>query len=140
MGHGRRRGDVEAVVGGEIDLHQPGAASRRERTRVLRRLVAVVADPQPEVEAVGIVAEVEQDVPEGEGVLSTRHRHEHTLTATDHREVVDRAAHLLTEMMEETVPAEPRVVASDLDHGRPATAPALQQQPPEITGRISTSS
>ena len=40
------------------------------------RLVAVVADAEAQVEAVGLAAQLEEDVPDGQAVLAARHRHQ----------------------------------------------------------------
>ena len=124
----------------QVDLEQRPAALGRERAGVAPGLVGVLADAEPEVEAVGVVAELAQELPEAERVLAARHRDEDALARCDHVEVLDRAADLLTAVAEEAVGAEARVVPADVDHRGLAAAPALHAAPPETTGRISTTS
>ena len=57
-----------------------------------------------------------------------------------HVEVLDRPPHLLAAVPEEAVGAEARVVARHVDDRRLAAPPALHAAPPDMTGRISTTS
>src|SRR5690606_14289086 len=102
--------------------------------------LAVVADPEADVEAVDLVAEGGEDLPEGERVLAARDGDQDALAGAEHGEVVDGPAHLLPAVVDEVGRAEVGVVAPDADDRRPAAHPALHDAPPEITGRISTSS
>src|SRR5205823_12697005 len=62
-------GDVVAVVGGQVDLDQLGAVVGGEAPSQLGRAGRVVADAQAQVQAGGQVSQVEQDVPQAQGVL-----------------------------------------------------------------------
>src|SRR3954454_23032658 len=108
--------------------------------------VAVVADAETEVDAVGLVAEVEQDVPQRQRVLATGDSDEDPLAVTHHRVRVDSATHLFVTVMHEAVTAERCAMARDVDDGRPTAGfalhcrPPLSCAPPLMTGRISMSS
>src|SRR5207237_3227822 len=119
---------------------QLGPTALRVGPGASARLVRVLADAQAEVEAVGVVLEVEQQVPQGEGVLAARHRHQHAVPRLDHAEVVDGPLHLLPAVAQEAVLAEGGVVTAQLYDGRPTTAPALHAAPPDVTFRTSTTS
>ena len=82
--------------------------SRANAARVSPGRVGVLADAEPDVEAVGVVAELAQQVPQAERVLAARDRDEHPLAGLDHVEVVDRAADLLPAVVQEAVAAEAR--------------------------------
>src|SRR4029078_13449292 len=73
-------------------------------------------------------------------VLAAGHCHEGTLVAAEHRVVVDGLLGLVPAQAEEVLGAEVGVVAPDVDDGRLAAHPALHVAPPEMTGRISTTS
>src|SRR5439155_24371425 len=64
----RRRGawDVVTEVGGEVDLVQLETSILRECARGVSRGLGVLADPEPQVQPVGAVAEVDEEVPQGE--------------------------------------------------------------------------
>ena len=66
-----------------------GVAASGERPGELLRLVAVVADAEPDVEPVGVVAEVEEDVPHRQRVLAAGHGDEHPVAGGEHLELVD---------------------------------------------------
>src|SRR5829696_7570528 len=116
------------------------AEALRELVRVPAGRVGVVADAEPDVETVGFVVELAQQVPQSERVLTARHRDEHALSRFDHVEVGDGPPHLLTAVMQEAVAAERGIVAAHVDHRRFPTPAALHEAPPDTTGRISTTS
>ena len=99
-------------------MQRAARARRRTLARVRARLVGVLADAEPEVQAVGLVAERAEQVPERERVLAARHRDQHPLAGLDHLEVVDRPPHLLPAVVQEAVAAERGVVAADVDDRR----------------------
>src|SRR3954466_7735573 len=84
--------------------------------------VAVVADAETEVDAVRVVAEVEQDVPQRQRVLAAGDGDQHLLVAAEHPVLVDRPAGLLAAVAQEALGAERRVVASYVDDGGRAAA------------------
>src|SRR5205085_3910022 len=89
------------------------------------------------------VALVDEDVPEGEGILAARDRDQHGLVVMEHAVLVDGLADLLAEELQEVGRAECRVVPPQLDGGGPTTLATLHAStpaPPDITGRISSSS
>src|SRR5206468_6521365 len=131
-------GNVEADVRREVDLDELGSGPVGVRARRGAGVVAVLADAQTEIEAVDVVAEVAQDVPEGERVLPSRHRHQYPIARLDHVEVVEGLAHLLPAVVQEAVPAEPGIVAADVDDRRRPATSTLHAGPPETTGRIWT--
>ena len=96
--------------------------------------------PRPRYRPVDVVAEVEEHVPERERVLAPRDGDEDPVVGRHHPEAPDRLLDLGAEHREEMLGAEGRVVTPDLDHGGRPTAPALHRAPPEMTGRISSSS
>ena len=67
----RRRGawDVVTEVGGEVDLVQLEPSILRESARGVSRGLGVFADPEPQIQPIGAIAEVDEQVPEGERVL-----------------------------------------------------------------------
>ena len=89
--------------------------------------MAVLTDPQPQVQAVGLVPRVEEQIPERERVLTTRHRDEDSLVGRQHPMVVDRLLHLAPAVLEKVVRAEVRVVATQVDDRRPAADTALHR-------------
>src|SRR5262249_9144244 len=68
--HGRHREAVLFLV--ELDDAETKPARAREALDLLAGTVRVGADAEPEIEALGVVAEVEKDVPEREAVLPAR--------------------------------------------------------------------
>src|SRR5204863_9257564 len=70
----------------------------------------------------------------------TAHRDEDPIPLVEHVVMTDRSLHLSAEDDEEAVLAERAVVPADLDRGGAGAPPALHDQPPEMTGRTSTSS
>src|SRR5207237_5483315 len=140
MSDARPGWDVDADIGGEVDLDELGASVVGVGPRVLARVVAVLAEAEAEVEPVDVVAEVAQDVPQGQRVLAPGHGNEDAVARLDHPVVLDRSPNLLAAVMEEASTTEAGVVAADVDHRRGAAPAALHAAPPETTGRISTSS
>src|SRR5215211_379412 len=132
--------DVVAEVGGEIDLVELQASIVRERARGVSGGVGVLPDPEPEVEPVGGIAEPEEEVPQRERVLPARHGHDDALAGANHVVVLDGPADLLAAVLQEVVAAEGGVVPADVEHRRAPAHTALHAAPPEVTGRISTTS
>ncbi len=125
------------------DLDQAQTALLGEGAGVLTRSLAVVADAEPDVQPVGLVAELDQDVPHGQAVLAARHCHQHLVVGREHLEMLDRLDHLAPAQLQEVLGAEVGVVSGQVDDRRSAAGAALRtggdhQTPPEITGRIST--
>ncbi len=85
-----------------------------------------------------MVPEIEEQVPQGQGVLAPGHGHQDPLAGRDHVVLVDGPFDLLAAVVEETVGAEAGVVPAHLDDGGLAADPALHVAPPEMTGRTST--
>src|SRR4029453_12657840 len=99
------------------------------------------ADAQAQVEAVGLVAELQQQVPEGQGVLAPGHGHQHPVGVAEHPVLADRPGDLLADVGEEAVPAEGGVVAAHLHDRLAAAALAAHGHgyvPPLIANRTST--
>src|SRR5262245_10095676 len=136
----RRAGDVVAELIGEVDFDQRSTDGLGVKPGVHSGLVGVVADTEPEVETVGLVAEPEQQIPERERVFAARYGDEHPLPRCEHSMCVNGAAHLLLAMAEEVFATECGVVAAHVHDRRLTTHAALHAAPPEITGRISTAS
>ena len=141
---GLRRGrNVVAVLVAQLDLDQAQTSLGRERTGVLGRHVAVVADPQSDVETVGVVPEVDQQVPHREAVLASGDRDQEPVLSSEHLEMVDRLGDLSSTQLQEVLGTEVGVVTRQVDDRRAATGATLRSHrhhhaPPEITGRIST--
>ena len=96
-----------------------------KRTSVVPTRVAVLADAQTDVQPVGLVAELEEEIPHGERVLAPAHRHEDAVVRANHVEVGDRLLHLPAAQLLQVLGAEVGIVAGQIDHRRPATHPAL---------------
>ncbi len=97
----------------------------RERAGVRSGRVGVLTDAETDVQAVGLVAERVQQVPQSERILAAGHRDENPLAFADHVVLVDRAPHLLAAMVKEAVATETGVVPPELDHRRFPTPPAF---------------
>ena len=132
LGGASAGGDVEAVALRQVDGVEGETPALRVAVGVAGGLLAVVADAEPQVEAVGVVAQVDQYVPKGEAVLAARHRHQHTLAGLEHVEATNGPLHLVAAQPQEVLPAEVGVVAPDVDHRRPAADPALHRSPAVI--------
>src|SRR5205823_3240134 len=105
------------------------------------RVAGVLADAQVDVEAVAVVPEIQQHVPERQAVLAAAHRHQHLLRVAEHLVVANRPLDLVTEESLEAIAAVGGVVAPDLDPRLlTAACAAHPQAPPDITGRTSTTS
>ena len=89
-----------------------------EATGVPGRGVAVLADAEPDVQPVGLVAERDEDVPDGERVLAPGHGDEDPVVRREHVEVRMALATWSRQNFSEVVRAEVRVVPADVDHGR----------------------
>src|SRR5690606_15028834 len=66
--------------------------------------------------------------------------HEDAFPRCEHLELFDGLGHLVAAQLQEVVDAEVCVVTTDVDDSRLTTDATLHREPPEITGRISTSS
>src|SRR5688500_3713881 len=140
--------NVEAVLVADVDLDELQTAGTSERAGILARLVAVVTDAEAEIQPVGLVAEVDQEIPQPQRVLATRHGDEYSVAALEQCELLDRLCHLIAAQFEEVLGTELGVVPSDVDDRRLAAHGALhcahpetarpETAPPEITGRTST--
>src|SRR5690606_21636426 len=119
---------------------QRGGPLLVEAAHLLRRGRAVVADAQVDVEGVGPVAQVEQHLPEDQAVLAAGNSHQDAVVGAEHAELLDGPPDLPLEELDEVLAAEGGVVAAQVDDG---LAPALdaphRPDPPEMAGRISTS-
>jgi hypothetical protein len=73
-------------------------------------VVAVLADSETDKESVGFVAELEEHVPERQGVLSTADRNEQTIIVGEHRVVGDRLVDLAATELLQVLGAEVRVM------------------------------
>ena len=89
-------------------MQRTARARAANARRVLAGLVGVVADAEPEVEAVGLVAEAHEDVPERERVLAARHRDQHPVARLEHAVRVDGPADLLVAVVHEVVAGRTR--------------------------------
>ena len=58
------------MLRGQVDLEQAQTSLGRERPGHLPGCIAVLADAKAQVQAVGLVAELEEDVPHGQRVLA----------------------------------------------------------------------
>ena len=128
-------GHVEAVVVAQIDLAQLRADALRERARIATRLVGVLTDAEAEIEAVDLVTELEEQMPERERILAAGDRDEHALAGREHVVLGNRLAHLLAAMVEEALLAERRVVAAHVDDRRLPATTTLHAAPPDTTAR-----
>jgi hypothetical protein len=129
--------DRSADLVGHASHDQRRAPPRSERLALRSRFDGVVEDAEVEVEAGGVIALVDEDVPERERVLAAGHGDQHALLAREHAVAPDRLAHLVPEELDEVVGTERGVVPAQLDGGRAAAFPALHVRPPDITGRSS---
>ena len=109
-------GDVEAVSLRQIDGVEGETPALRVAAGKAGGRLAVVADAESQVEAVGVVAEVDQDVPHGQAVLAARDRHQHPLAGLEHAEAADSSCHLIAAQAQKMLTAEVGVVAPDIDH------------------------
>ena len=104
---------------------QGEAVFGRIGARVLQRGVGVVVDTEAEIQTVGLVPLAREHVPQREGVLAARHRHQHPVGRFEHVMGVDGAADLLLTVVQEVIPTERGVVATDVDgrgRGTPGTS------------------
>ena len=85
---------IVAVVGAQVDAEQLEPPLLGEGRDVARRFLGVLADAQPDVETVGLVARLDEHVPDGQWVLSTTDRHEDPVVGFEHLVVLDRPLHL----------------------------------------------
>ena len=121
---------VQPALGGEV-------------RRVLARHVAVLADAEPDVQAVGLIAEVDEQVPHGQAVLAARDGDE---DASSFDSMSNFSIAFTTWRRHSSRKCSAQKLA--LWRGRSMIAGSLQtrhfepaahhQQPPEMTGRIST--
>jgi hypothetical protein len=87
--------------------------------------VGVVADAEPDVQAVGTVAALEEQVPHGERVLAAADGHEDPVVGPEHVEVLDRLVDLAATELLQVLGTEVGVVAREVDHRRALARPAL---------------
>ncbi len=73
-------------------------------------LVGILTDAQPDVEAVGVIAGLDEHVPHGQGVLAATDRDEDPIVGLQHVEVVDRLDHLATAQLLQVLGTEVGVV------------------------------
>ena len=119
----------------EVDRLQLQAAFGGKRGRILAAVAGVLTDAETDVQTVGLVAELEQDVPDRERVLAAAHRHEHALARLEHPEVLDRLLDLAPAQLEQVVAAEVGVVARQVDDRRLAAHAALTHCSPSRDDR-----
>src|SRR5215467_1272843 len=101
----------------------------------------VVEDAEVEIQTGRGIAGLDQDIPQGEGVLPAGDGYQHGLVEGDHPMLADGLGDLLAEELQEVRRAEGRVVTRQLDdRARPALAALHWALPPDITGRTSSSS
>ena len=121
---------------------QGEAALLRESLGVFGGRVAVVPDAEPEVKAIDLVAEFDENVPNCQRVLAAGDSYQDPFALREHGELLDGLRCLVSAEPQEVLLAEVRVMPADVDHGRAATYPALHTSfpplPPLITDRIST--
>ena len=135
------RRDAEAVLRFvERDHGQAEPAALREGACLRLGRVRVRADAESEVEPLGVVAELDQGVPEGEAVFPAGDRDEDALVLLEHVLALDRPLHAALEEEDEARLAEGGVVTPQLDDRLLPAALALHAIPPEITARSSISS
>src|SRR5690606_12316466 len=137
-GDGGGRGDVVAVLLAQVDAVERQAPALGEGHRRRRAGLAVAADAEVDVQPLGPVAQLDEQVPQGEAVLAARHRHEDAVVGSEHAVLGDRLGDLVTAEPQEVLAAEVGVVAAQVDDGLAPADGALHEAPPEITGRIST--
>src|SRR5437016_1192344 len=129
---------------GDDERHPP---RRREGLALGLRYDRVLEDAEVEVESRGLVALLEEDVPERQRILAAGDGHQHALLSTEHAVLADGRGHLPAEEGEEVRRAEGGVVPPEL-HRRPVAAPGAlhgllpagatpPEPPPDITGRSS---
>ena len=97
---------------------------------VVAALVAVVADAETEVEPVGLVAELDEQVPDRQRVLAAADGDEHPLARHEHVVVGDRLLDLAAAQLLQVLAAEVGVVAGQVDDRRPPAHAAFAHIPP----------
>ena len=102
--------------------------------------VAVLPDPEPDVETVGGESELHKEIPDSQRVLAARDGDEHTILRVDHFPIVNRLGDLSAALLEEVLGAVVGVLATDINHRWTPAGDALHVSPPEITGRTSITS
>src|SRR5262249_49663064 len=132
-------GEPGTVVG-EIDDAQREPARAGEALDLLLRGRGVAADPLGDVQPGRAVAELDEDVPQREAVLSPGDGDEHAVVEGAHVLACDGAFHVAPEEAEVARTAEARVVRAQVHFRLRAASRALHAAPPEITARTSTSS
>ena len=128
-------------------MSQPGNDNTPPLDDVLERNVAreYAAGFVTDVESDTLPPGLDEDVPDGEGVLAAADGDEYAIVGSEHVVVLDRLLDLSTAQLLEVLGTEVRVVPRQIDHRRLTAHPALaadgsHRSPPEITGRTSTTS
>jgi hypothetical protein len=103
--------DLRAPIRGE-PFHDPA------------RAVRVPTDSQAQVQTRRRVPELEQDVPQGQRVLSSGHRHQDRLPGLEHVVVLHGPPDLLVDVVDEARLAERGIVPGQFDHRGGAAPPA----------------
>src|SRR6266511_2557382 len=137
-------GDVVAVLAAEVHVDEVRFVFVGEGLRDNAGALRVLADPEPQVHPGGPVSQIEEDLPQPQGVLAARDGDHDPFVRPEHPVRLDGALHRLVHVVHEALLAEGGVVPPDLHHGRPPAPPAphssIPPEPPEITGRTSISS
>src|SRR5205823_354829 len=97
--------------------------------RGVTRGLGVLADPEPQVQPVGAVAEVDEEVPQRKRVLPARHGYDDALAGTDHVVILDGPADLLGAVLHEVATA-----------GRGSVPGGLRREGYGLRGIVRTSS
>ena len=91
---------------------------------LLSGLKGILADAQVHVQGVGVVAEFQQDAPQGEAVFAAGHGHEHAVVGRKHPVGVDGATNLGVHELRQAVFAQGDIVPGHFDDRGVRTFPA----------------
>jgi hypothetical protein len=120
---------VVAVVVAQRHHLQNQTALGGETLGVPAGLLAVVADTERDVQTVGFVTQLDEQIPHRERVFASRNGHQNSIVRREHRVVVNGLGHLTPTQLEEMLRAEIRVVARKFDDGRFTAGATLHVRP-----------
>src|SRR6516164_5668727 len=130
--------DAHPVLGGDVRDQERGTQDAGIGRGLLLRLLGVLADPQIDVEARGLIPEAAQHIPERQAVFPAGDDHEHAILSGEHFPRLDGALHLALEKLEKVRGTERGVVTANFQRRLGAAFLAAHQTPPpETTGRSS---
>src|SRR6185369_493671 len=124
----------------ERDDVEAKAALFGERSRFHLGRGRVCADAETEIQALGVVAEIDERIPESQAVLPARDRDQHSLLVREHVFTGHGSLDVALKEEDEAGLTKSGVVTPQLHHCLFGAALALHKAPPDITARTSMES